>query len=264
MEKGYSYTTAYLLKDYIGGEKLDEVNDYVAKKMQEGFVTFGERQPALETFYNYINFINESFSDDEKYTISRYSGLPFRRVNSVLRGQWDYEKNGILTEEIKKESLELAEGIRKALLKAPKVPFNVKAYRGVNINAFYGYQITCLEELPLLKGKYLYEQAFTSTTLLKENSFFYKQSEWGPTCNVEIECLIPEESDDGLLLANDEFSVSPAQVEFVINSSSLFQVIDVVLSEDKQTAKMVVMLVPQRVWNPIDYEMEHQEESKQK
>lgn len=264
MEKGYNFTTGYILNDCIGSEKLAEVRNYVSKKMQEGFVSFGDQQSAYDAFYNYINTIYENYSAEEKYTISRYSGLPFRRVNSVLRGTWDYEQNGLLTKEIEKESLALADGIREALIKAPKIPFNVRAYRGVNINAFYGYQITSIEELHHLKGKFLYEQAFTSTTLLKENSFFYKQSEWGPTCNVEIECLIPEGSDDGLLLANSEFSVSPAQVEFVINSGSLFQVVDVVISEDKKTAKMTVMLIPQRVWNPVDYEMTHQESSKLK
>ncbi len=40
-------------------------------------------------------------------------------------------------------------------------------------------------------------------------------------CNIEIEYLIPEESNDGITLINDDLSYPKVQSEYLINKSSL-------------------------------------------
>ena len=107
-----------------------------------------------------------------------------------------------------------------------------------------------------MKDQYYYASAFTSTSLLQEKCFYYEQSSWSDKANILIEYYIPSGSDDGILLADEELSYSSKQWEFLINSSSLFKVIDVFVSEDKTYAKLKMLLIPEQIWNKRDYDME--------
>lgn len=100
----------------------------------------------------------------------------------------------------------------------------------------------------------MYEEGFTSTSLIKEKSF-YQRDVYTLTGkpNILIECFIPASSDDGIPLVMDDVSYSKGKCEFVINSSSLFKVIDVSVDELHQTASMKVLLIPEKVWNYQDY-----------
>ena len=171
-----------------------------------------------------------------------------------LRNNWNYEVNGLLTKERKEEYLALAERMRTIFYKVASLEVGIKTYRGVSIEAFRSYQIHNLNELVYLKDKYLYEEGFTSTSLIKEKSF-YQRDVYTLTGkpNILIECFIPVGSDDGIPLVMDDVSYSKGQCEFVINSSSLFKVIDVSVDEIHQTASMKVLLIPEKVWNYQDY-----------
>lgn len=255
MEKGTNSNTQYVL-NYIGIEKIEEINAYIARLLNEDIKTFASSNEIEESFNEFLNTFYERTNDEERQNIQSYTGLNFRKVNSYLRGVWDYEKNGRLTEEIKNEASELASNLRKVLLKAPVLPFNIVVYRGVGIETFYSYGITKIEDLIYLKDKFMYEDGFTSTSLLRSNSFYENKPEWGSICNIEIECLVPSESEDGLPLIDSDMSYSENQLEFLINSSSLFKVIDVEINKEQNTARIKTILIPQKLWNPLDYEME--------
>ena len=70
-------------------------------------------------------------------------------------------------------------------------------------------------------------------------------------CNIEIEYLIPEESNDGITLINDDLSYPKVQSEYLINKSSLSQIIDVKVSPDGKLAHMKSVLIPKKMWNII-------------
>lgn len=255
MEKGTNSNTRYAL-NYIGTEKVEEINAYIARVLNEDIKAFASSNEIEENFNEFLNTFYERTSSEERQNIQSYTGLNFRKVNSYLRGVWDYEKNGRLTDEIKSEASELASSLRKVLLKAPVLPFNMLVYRGVGIETFYSYGITKIEDLIYLKDKFMYEDGLTSTSLLRKSSFYENKPEWGSICNIEIECLVPSETEDGLPLIDSDISYSENQLEFLINSSSLFKVIDVEINKEQNTARIKTILIPQKLWNPLDYEME--------
>lgn len=100
-----------------------------------------------------------------------------------------------------------------------------------------------------MKDKFIYEEGFTSTSILKDTSYFGKSLETGKNYNVEIKYLISSDSQDGALLMNSNFSYSPNQNEFLINVGSLAKVIDVNVDYENSTASLTVVLVPKKLWN---------------
>lgn len=259
MEKGTNFDTISVL-NYIGKEKIEEVENYIKKVLGEECLIFQNR----EEIENVLSLLTKEYSDKltekEKNAIIDYTGLGFRRVNPILRGYWDYEKSGKLTEEVKKDAYNLAESMHKVLIKAPTIPFNFTAYRGVGIRAFYPFNITNINDLSYLTDKFIYEPGFTSTSMIRQTSFFAKEPEWGDNCNIEIECIVPAESDDGIALINESLCLSTTQNEFLINSGSLFKVINVEVDKEQNKAKIKMILIPEKIWNPLDYEMERKED----
>ncbi len=247
--------TDYVLK-YIGKSKLEEIELFILDMLSREYKVFESEQDISESLDGYIEKYLEKINCDEQNTLKAYTGLAFRRINSVLRGSWDYEINGALTAQVKEESQQLADSIRTILLKSDSLPMNIKTYRGVSLSAFRAYGVNSLNDLKNMENRYMYEDGFTSTTLIRDESFFYKQTDWGEKANIEVEYLIPNESDDGMVLNNASTSFSPNQDEYLINSSSLFKVLSVDIDEKNNQAKIRMALVPQKVWNSYDYEME--------
>lgn len=257
MEKGFSSTTKYLLK-YLEDEKKD-VDLYVKRNLQHSYYEFKTKEEIDEIFAYTVHEFLKSISFEEEQDLKAYTGYQFRNINAILRNKWNYEANGILTEDKKEEYLLLAERIRKALMHAKTLSVSIKAYRGVSIEAFYDYQIYTLQDLTYLKDKYLFEDVFTSTSLLKEKCFYEKDVyTLNRKPNILIEYFIPSDSCDGILLTS-ELSYSESQQEFLIQSSSLFQVIDVRIDEEKNTALLKVILIPEKVWNYQDYIRERED-----
>ena len=56
-----------------------------------------------------------------------------------------------------------------------------------------------------MKNQYYFDSGFTSTSLLKNKSFFGK-NHGGTDYNIEIEYFIPNECSDGIALINDDLS----------------------------------------------------------
>lgn len=254
MEKGTNYNVDYVLR-YIGNKK-DEVESYIAECLTQEFTDDSNPELIADLKLAALEFIDNLTSEEQK-SLRSYTGYQFRNINAVLRGKWNYEVNGLLTPELKKEYYELADQIRLVLNKAVPIPKNFKTYRGVSLLAFNSYSIFDLEDLPYLKGKYLYEEGFTSTSIEREKSFFYTNPyTLTGKPNILIEYLIPEGSDDGILLIDDTISYSPSQKEFIINSSSLFKVLDVKVDKQNNVAYLQVILIPEKVWNLVDYTKE--------
>ena len=257
MEKGVSRTTEYLLR-YIEDEK-EAIEQYIKENLDGFYYEFKTKEEIDKIFSSLVDEFLSRLSLEQEQNLKAYTGYQFRNINALLRNNWNYEVNGSLTEEIKQEYSLLAERIREILYYALSLPLSIKAFRGVSLPAFYDYHITTLNDLVYLKGKYLFEDGFTSTSLLKEKCFYGKDvyTLTGKP-NILIEYFIPKDSDDGVFLTG-EISYSEDLQEFLINSSSLFKVVDVLVDEKNNTAHLKVLLIPEKIWNYQDYKRERED-----
>lgn len=187
--------------------------------------------------------------NDVKSLIS-YKGINFRRINSILRGTWSYELNGKLTDELKKDIEFVISKIREIIKKMPNLNDNIKVYRGIPLSSFKDYKIYSIEDLINLKNQYYYEMGFTSTSLIRDKSFFDRDLEYHEKCDVEIEFLIPKECNEGIPLINKDLSFSSEEEsEFLLDSHSLSKIIDVKISEDKKKAYLKGVFIPKKIYD---------------
>lgn len=252
MEKGVSFNTSFLL-DYIKEEEK-EIEKYIEERLNESYYEFTNdddmHQKLLGYFLDFLAKLNISEQED----LQSYTNYYFRNINAVLRNNWNYDVNGLLTEEKSAYYRELADRITKIIWKSSSIPFNLKVYRGVSIQAFYSYNIYSLDELVHLKGRYILDSGFTSTSLIKAKCFYNKDvyTLTGKP-NILIEYLIPKGSDDGVGLVSEQITYSKSLDEFLINSFSLFKVVDVEIDKANNTAFIRALLIPEKIWNYKDY-----------
>jgi len=255
MIKSQDFTTNYVL-NYIGKDKLENIDTYVDELRLREYIKFNniaEIDAVLEP--SIISFL-EKLSFQEEQSIKDYTGLAFKNINAILRDKWNYEENGLLTEQIRISTEKRIRELEEIFKKTVPLPMDIITYRGVNIRTFYSYGVTALDKLPLLEGQYFFEKGFTSTSLIKDTSFFDTTSENGLLRNIEIEYMIPQESDDGMALITENLSCSTQQNEFLIRNGTLSKIISVTIENDKAHIKMAI--IPQQVWNEIDYQKERQ------
>ncbi len=234
---------------YLGEEKVIEIDEFVRDVSERNFREFSSAEETENFFRNYLTEFYNNISATDIDTIISYTGIAFRRFNSLLRGFWSYEENGALTEEKKKLYLESIDKLSKFIAKANNLPDDIKTFRGTSLESFRDYGVRSLDDLKSLENSYYFESGFTSTSLIREKSFFNRELEYHNFCNIEIEYLIPEEANDGIPLITDDLSFSKSQSEFLLNRDSLTKIIEVDINSDKNCAYMKAILVPQKMWN---------------
>lgn len=247
MEKGFNRATNLILR-YLGDEKL-AMESFVCDATTKSYVSFTDEA----MIYEAISSLDEEFmshlSEEELMILRSYTGYHYKEINALLRGTWNYETNGKLDEETRKKYFELSQQIKKILLKYPSPCFPFVTYRGVNVSAFSKYGITSIQDIIFMKERYMYEEGFTSTSLLSDTSYFGKDLETGIDYNVQIQYLICENEVDGAFLLGDMTSFSKNQNEFLIEAGNLSKIVDVKIDTEKNTAVLVAVLIPKRVWN---------------
>ena len=245
---GHSRITDTILK-LIGKETLIEVENYIKEICSQKSIEVKNQQELLNLFKISISSFLENVSQEELLELRTYTGYNFKNINAILRNNWTYEENGILNDEKRREYSILAQNISNILHKFPNVSDNFKTYRGTTIDSFSKYGITCVKDLECLKGNFLYEQGFTSTSILEDSCYFNKVLDTGKNYNVKIEYIVPNEYDEGALLINNDMSYSINQNEYLINKGSLSKVIDVKVNEELDQAILMVVLVPRKKWD---------------
>lgn len=245
MKKSNDRKTNMILT-YIGDNNLEDINNYLNRLQNDNFTNFND----FNGISNYFNTeLYSNISNEEIELIRYYTGMSYKEINAILRDNWNYETNGLLTEEKKKEFRKIAYNISSAIDRSLPLRSNIITYRGTNLEAFKSYGINSLEDLLKLKDEYYYESAFTSTSLIRENSFFDRPLEYHNNCNIEITYIVPKDSNDGIALLDDNTSYSKVQSEYLLNCGSLFKIVDVKLSEDKRKAYITMILIPKKIWN---------------
>ena len=240
MEKGQSMVTKLVLN--LIESNLDEIELFVEKIKQKEIKNIPK-----EKIYSYFQqgFNKVKLSKTDYLILRNYTGFNFKGINSILRDKWTYEYNGKLDEEKKYRFRENAENISYLINKFPKNIKSFKVYRGVTIDAFKDYGIENLKELVYLKDKYIYERGFTSTSLIRDTSYFNKEID-GNLYNIEIEIVIPKKSQDGMPLIGNNLSYSAGQNEYVINRGALIKIVDVEIKEEFAYLKGI--LIPKKLY----------------
>lgn len=247
MEKGLNRTTNLILR-YLGNQR-PVLETFINEATKKDYVFFTDRSMIQEAISALDDEFISCLNEEELMFLRSYTGYHYKDINAILRGTWNYEENGILNEEVQKKYLELSQQIQRILWKYPSPTFPFVTYRGVNINAFTKYGITSIQDLICMKDHYLYEEGFTSTSLLADTSYFGKSLETGIDYNVQIQYYVCENETDGAFLIGDMTSYSNHQNEFLIEAGSLSKIVDVTIDVEKNTAVLKAVLVPKRIWN---------------
>jgi hypothetical protein len=246
MRKYESRITNMLLNMLDSNVKF-EIDDYVEYICNMDFVNINSVNDIYNIFGDsIINFIS-NLTEDEKLILRSWTGYNFKNVNAILRGNWNYEINGRLTDENSFKYRKLASLISNIIDKYSLPKVNFISYRGVSLDAFSEYGITDINELNNLTGKFMYELGFSSTSLLSETSYFNKDIGDGKKYNIQLKYLISEYYDSGTLLINNDLSYSINQNEYLINKDSLLKIVDVKLKDDN--AFVTVVPIPNKIWN---------------
>ena len=225
---------------------LDKLEAYIKSMLSREYRKFNTRGEIDNYFDDYYKELYSSLTDKEMSDIRYYTGYSFKNINAVYRHNWNYDVNGHISH--KKEYEIISEDIEKAFCKVPKIPGNIIAYRGVDLLPFRSYGINSIEDLINMKGQYMYEAGLTSTSLLKETSFYDCELESQKVYNILLEYYIPEECSDAIPLLNDDLSYSNCQNELLICPSTLTKVLDVEIIGDKAILK--VAYIPVNIWEP--------------
>lgn len=248
MEIGHSKITDTILK-FIGNDTKYEIDQFVEKVKNQNFIEIDSQEALQNIFkYNISDFLN-LVTHDELLDLRSYTGYNFKNINALLRNNWTYEENGLLNIETKKRFFDLSNKISTILNKFPPLSYNFTTYRGTTLDSFSKYGITTISDLKSMKGNYMFEEGFTSTSAIEDSCYFNKTLDTGKKYNVKIKYLITPEYDEGALLLNNDMSYSINQNEYLINKGSLSKVVDVEINEELNQAILTVVLVPRKKWD---------------
>ena len=235
----------------LSNDTRSEIDNYVNDVCSRDFIVMKSVSQIKNIFGESLEKFLLSLSEADELNLRTWSGFRYVDINAVLRGNWNYELNGLLTTEKTNEFRQLSSMLSNLISKFSTPELDFITFRGTTIDSFASYGISELSQLENLVGKYLYEQGFTSTSMLEDTSYFNKKLDDGRFCNVGIRYLIPAESNDGALLIDSDMSYSTGQNEFLINTGSLSKVVDVTVDNDSNVAVLTVVLVPKQIYDKI-------------
>ncbi len=237
--------------NFMDEERRDNVLDFTNQLTKQDF----SENPDLS---NYMHELLDALDDNDREEIKEYSGFRYKWINFIARNPsgWNYYELGPERPGERAKLQQSIKTISSAIRKSPKLPDNIKTFRGTNLDSFRGYGIETLDDLKSLEGQLFYEQAFTSTSLKRENSFagmeFNGDSDdiFRKACNIEMEILVPSGSNDGVVMDHDTLKYSQKhRDEYLIDRDSLFRIMSVEIDGD--FAKLTMALIPKEVWSEV-------------
>lgn len=249
MELGVSSNIKTLFR-FLSKEKKEELEFFVHDVQDQDYVTLKSDAEAEEMFNDISQQFISSLSNEDLDTIKSYTGLSYKEINAIMRNKWNYEENGLLTPEKKLHYQKIGTRISELLYRCPSLNTNLKVYRGTSLKQFYDYGIHSLEDLKAMEGKYMYEDGFTSTSLVRKRSLLGTTNFFTGERNIEIEYLVPACCQDGGLLLGEFASYYNTEYEYLINMDSVSKVLSVEVDEKNNTAFVRAVLIPKMLWDP--------------
>ena len=107
MKKSNDRKTNMILT-YIGDNNLEDINNYLNRLQNDNFTSFNDFN-GISSYFNTELYSN--ISNEEIELIRYYTGISYKEINAILRDNWNYETNGLLTEEKKNEFRKIAYNI---------------------------------------------------------------------------------------------------------------------------------------------------------
>ena len=120
-----------ILLKLLGEEKLQEINSYVSEVFLNDFCEYQDKEQVLNSFEEKMNAFSHELTDIELMDLRSYTGYNFKNINAILRGNWNYEENGLLNQEVEAKYRSLARNIENITDKFPKLDTNFVVFRGV-------------------------------------------------------------------------------------------------------------------------------------
>lgn len=240
MEKDQSIMPELILKTIE--ENQDAIDNLVIENSKIDINTIPKDK--INNFFQ-KGFNKVKLTKTEYLILRNYTGFNFKGINSILRNKWNKKYNGLLDEEKVYRFRSNADNISDLIKKFPKNKKAFKVYRGVTIDAFKDYGIDTLDELIFMKDNYIYEKGFTSTSLIRETSYFNKEVD-GELYNIELEIVVPKDSQEGMPLTGYELSYSPGQNEYVFDRESLIKITNVKI--ENNFAYLKGILIPKKLY----------------
>ena len=248
MDIGKSKSVNFLFR-FLSDEVRMKINEYVLNVSASSFITFETEEQIKNLFSEYLLQLREQLDEDKILDLRNYTGYNFKNINAILRQNWTYEENGILNDEINIKYRKIADVISDIIFNLSSLSFNFITFRGTDLSSFKSYGVTTLEELVFLKGKYLYDNGFTSTSILRESSYFNKKNDNIKEYNIEIKYKISSECCDGILLFGYDMSYFSLENEYLIDKNTLFYVENIVVDKEKNCAYIDALVIPKKIWN---------------
>ncbi len=234
----------FILADLQAEQKDTIIANYASDIAKEPIVTFHNEKEISDYFSEIDNKFKEANNEKCLNNFRFYTGSSYTKVNELLRGTWDYEINGRLTEEKKNIYTQMTEQMEKSLNKVSELPSNIVTYRGTNLKTFAAYNISSLEDLKSLEGNYIYDNGFVSTSLLERGCMFQKETTYFGTYNILVKYVIPRDSKEGLPIFNSQYV---DEAEYLINRGSLVKVMDTTVANN--CAYITCILIPRKLWS---------------
>lgn len=237
MEKGIYLATKII------GKSLDDNTKLEIDLLLEEAKSYSFKEP---DFRSEIRELIDRLPEESILALKGYTGLNFKKINAILRNNWNYEELYKKTEEEEQKLREDISMIDEIISSFPPNKNAFITYRGSSVASYKKYGIDSIEELKCLEGKYLYEEGYTSTSLDEKESYYNKEIN-GTINNIKTVYIIPPYSNDGMPLTSSVLSYSPNQKEYLLGRNCLSKVVDVKI--DGNSAIVTAVLIPQKIWN---------------
>lgn len=226
------------LMRFMDSEDKENISQFYSTCLSREYRTFDDPEMAL------MSTDSGSYSNDMVDVLTNYSGYNYRRINAAAMGIWDYDRHGNGSE--RERFSGIARDLKTAIHNNQRSMGNIKAFRGVPLSYFSNYGISSLDELEGLRGGFLFDRRFVSTSLVDDRCYYKKENDLGLNYNVKIEYLLPEEFTDGISIGHASYS--PGQCEYLINSWNLAQVVDVKM-DGPDGAVIQAMMIPKHIYD---------------
>lgn len=259
MITGYdnSYYFSKKIVRYLGPEVMKKINEYVNNYSKRDFKTFDNMQDIYSSFQMFTKEFYSMVNEDEILEIRLYTGfIIYKELNNFLRDKWSYWDNGPLDDEKRKKYTERNMHLQKIFSNLPNLPVDLITYRGTDLKAFKSYGIEKIEDLKNLVGSFIFDNGFTSTSFLRDKSFFGRNLN-SSLYNVEITYYIPKEENEGLPLIDYNLAYDNNEAEFLLESGNLSKVLDVEIKDNK--AFMKVAFIPRKIYGAFDIELKNKQ-----
>lgn len=227
---------------FLNEDNLISLEEYILTKTKDYYPSFNSEEELLKCFTDSYSTLTEQ----DLFELRYYSGYNYKNINNALRNTWNYNENGNI--ETRDQYIQLGNKLSEIIERVPQINRSFKTYRGTDISSFKEYGIKKIEELVNMKGQFMYDSAFISTSPIEDKSFYKKENELGINYNIKIEYLVPDDFNDGIYLS-DNASYNPEQQEYLINKGNLSKVLDVSISSDNTTATLKTLLIPKKIYD---------------